>query len=280
MRYLKRYLIICLPVFLYGNIYAQHETNHDELAQKTQNPLAKLISIPIQNNVLFDATQNRGTGYSLNIQPVYPISTKHVNLVNRAIINIAYAPGIYEGGNLAPHTSPDEGRTDGVWGLGDLNLTTYLSPTKVTKVIWGVGPSLTLPTATDNRLGSNKWSLGPSIVLVMQPGKWTIDMIIRQLWSVGGNDEFRDVNQFFFQPLIAYNLPKRWSISTMPAITSNWDSEADQKWLVPLGGGVSKLVLLGKTPVVLMAQYYVNVIKPDLAASSELRIQLSFIISK
>lgn len=142
------------------------------------------------------------------------------------------------------------------------------------------GPSITLPTATDNRLGSGKWSIGPSIVLVLQPGKWTVDMIIRQLWSIGGDDDRRDVNQFFIQPLIAYNLPNRWAISTMPAITCNWDSDPSQRWQVPLGGGISKLIMFGFIPTVLIAQYYINVIKPDLAADSELRVQLNFIFSK
>ena len=277
---MRTFTVIFLSLFLMRQSYAQEEMSPEDLAQAIQNPLAKLISVPIQNNFSFDATQNNEMGYALNIQPVYPIATKHINFVNRAIINIGYAPGIYEGGNLFPHTSPDEGRTDGAWGFGDLNLTTYLSPMKVKKVVWGIGPSITLPTATDNRLGSGKWSIGPSLVLVMQPGKWTVDVIIRQLWSIGGDSERRDVNQFFLQPLIAYNLPNRWAISTLPTITCNWDSEPGQKWMIPLGGGVSKLVMFGKIPTVLMVQYYVNVVKPDLAADSELRIQLNFIFSK
>ena len=277
---MRIFTVIFLSLFLMSQSYAQKEMNTDELAQATQNPLAKLITIPIQNNFGFNGTQNHEMGYSLNIQPIYPVSTKHINFVNRAIINIAYAPGIYEGGNMVPHPSPDEGKSDGVWGLGDLNLTSYLSPSKIGKLIWGIGPSFTLPIATDNRLGSGKWSIGPSVVLVYQPGKWTIDIILRQLWSVGGNDERRDVNQFFLQPLVAYNLPNSWAISTMPVITVNWDSEADQKWLLPVGAGISKLLMLGRLPMIFMVQYYYNAIKPTLAPASELRVQFNFILSK
>ena len=46
------------------------------------------------------------------------------------------------------------------FGLGDLNPTFFLSPAKPGKLIWGVGPTFTLPTATDARLGSSSGAWG------------------------------------------------------------------------------------------------------------------------
>ena len=49
-----------------------------ELAKKTQNPIADLISLPFQNNLNFgygakDAPESSSTQYVLNIQPVVPV---------------------------------------------------------------------------------------------------------------------------------------------------------------------------------------------------------------
>jgi hypothetical protein len=49
-----------------------------ELAKKTQNPIADLISLPLQNNLNFgygakDAPHSSSTQYMLNIQPVVPV---------------------------------------------------------------------------------------------------------------------------------------------------------------------------------------------------------------
>jgi hypothetical protein len=256
------------------------DTPEVDLGQKTQNPLADLIVIPFQNNIMFNGSQNHETGYLMNIMPVYPIAGKKVSLINRAVITWGYIPGIYQGGDIIPGGWPEDGHSDGVWGLGDFNLTSYVTPKPKGAFSWGIGPSVTMPTATDNRLGSGKWSLGPSAVIVWQPKQWTIDAIIRQLWSVGGDNDRLDVNQFYVQPLVAYNLNNRWAVATMPVITANWNYDDDNKWMVPIGGGFNKLFKLNKTPLLLMVHYYYNAIKPELAASSELRIQLSFILSK
>jgi len=251
-----------------------------DLGQKTQNPLADLIMIPIQNNIMFNGSQNKETGYLMNIMPTYPVAFNNFSLINRAVFTWGYIPGIYQGGDQIPGGMPDNGETDGVWGMGDLNLTSYFTPTPKGTFSWGIGPSLTMPTASDNRMGSGKWSLGPSLVFVWQPQKWTIDAIIRQLWSVGGDENRFDVNQFYLQPLAAYNLRKGWAVATMPIITANWDYDDDNIWMVPVGGGVNKLFNTNKTPMLLMVHYYYNAIKPTLAASSELRIQLSIILPK
>jgi hypothetical protein len=260
----------------------QSESSEEQvdLGQKTQNPLADLVIIPFQNNFTFDGTQNHGTGYIMNIQPVFPIAAKKVSFINRVVFGFGYVPGIYQGGDQIPGGFPDDGQDDGVWGLLDLNLTTYITPKPKGAFSWGIGPSITFPTATDNRLGSGKLSIGPSVVFVWQPKKWTIDAIIRQLWSVAGDDDRRDVNQFYIQPLVAYNLKNGWAVATMPVITANWDYEEEQKWLIPLGGGINKLFTVAKKPMLLMCHYYYHVVKPELAASSELRIQLSVILAK
>src|SRR6516225_7595732 len=58
---------------------------------------------------------------------------------------------------------------------------------KPSKIIWGVGPALLLPTATDDALGSGKWSIGPSVVALVQPVEFTIGALVRRSWSFAGS---------------------------------------------------------------------------------------------
>ena len=136
-----------------------------ELAKKTQNPIADLISLPLQNNLNFgygakDAPKPSSTQYILNVQPVVPIKiAEGLNLITRPIIPIIRQPDLIDGGDT--------------WGLADIQLQTFLSPTGTGKVTWGVGPVFQFPSVTDGeKLGTEKWSAGPAAVALTQPGKW------------------------------------------------------------------------------------------------------------
>ena len=263
--------------------YAQEEEQNNQqeaLAQKLQNPLASLTIVPVMQSLGFNASQNGKTAYATSFQPVFPFTFKKFNIINRAIFGFGYVPGITEGLQLLPQGAPENGMVDGTWGVSDLNYSFFYSPKKVNKIAWGIGPSINAPSASDNRLGSGKWSTGPSIVMVFQQGKWTFDMVFRQTWSFGGDSQRRDVNQFVAQPLIAYSLGKGWVASTFPTINVNWDFDKGRKLTLPLGGGFTKVTFINNRPVSFAVQYYHNVVKPDLAPTSEFRFTTAFIISK
>ena len=283
MKKIYTWLLIFGCVYMVSfEAFSQTDTTDEEseLGQKTQNPLANLVVIPIQNNVSFNNTQNRSTGYIMNIQPVFPLQLGKLSIVNRLTFGFGYIPGITAGDDAIPVGAADEGRTGGTWGTLDLNYTGFFTPKSLGDFHWGIGPSITLPIASDNRMGSGKWSLGPSLAVVWQPGKWTFDAILRQLWSVGGNSERKEVNQLYLQPLAAYNLKHGWALATMPIVTTNWDEPEGERWLIPVGGGVNKLFKVNNLPILLMCHYYYHLVKPELAATSELRVQLSIILAK
>ena len=144
-----------------------------------------------------------------------PFTVGNWNLINRVIAPLISAPG----GIVAPPAIPEGVPGSRVFGLGDINYSLFLSPARPGKVIWGVGPSLTLPTATDDQLGSRKWSAGPAVVLLTQPPPWSLGVLIGNLWSCAGDADRRDVNQFILQPFVNYNLSwtarrRRWPIRT------------------------------------------------------------------
>jgi hypothetical protein len=245
--------------------WAQDDT---ELAKKTQNPVADLISVPFQNNINFGVGPEDDVQYILNIQPVIPFKlTEDWNLISRTIVPLIYQP------ELAPGVGD-------VFGLGDIQQSLFLSPAKPGKLIWGVGPILQFPTATDDSLGQGKWGAGPTAVALTVHGPWVLGTLINNLWSFAGESDRRDVNQMLIQPFVNYNLPHAWYVVTAPIITADWEADSDDRWTVPIGAGVGKIVRIGKLPVNAQASAYYNVERPDNAAEWQLRIQIQLLFPR
>jgi hypothetical protein len=167
---------------------AQAEASSGEdLAKKLQNPVASLISVPFQNNFDFGlGPSHTGSRYTLNIQPVIPISlNKDWNLISRTILPVisqhnAVGAPIEAGGEEVEATSPVTRALDvNQSGLGDTVQSLFLSPVKPGPggIIWGLGPVFLIPTATNDFLGSGKWGAGPTAVLLEQTGGWTFGIL-------------------------------------------------------------------------------------------------------
>jgi hypothetical protein len=238
-----------------------------DLAKKSQNPIANLISLPVQNNTTFGVGPGSAPVNDLNIQPVYPVTVGNFNIINRAILPIRYQDG---------DAFPGVGSA---FGLGDLSYTAFISPAKASGVTWGVGPSFVIPTATQDRLGSGKWSAGLGIVVLTTPGNWVVGALAQNTWSFAGDETRSDINLFFSQYFVSYVMPAFY-LTSSPIITANWEAESGQQWTVPLGGGAGKLVHVGKTPVDLQAQAFYNVVKPDFAGEWSLRLQFKLLFPK
>jgi len=241
----------------------------DTLVKQTQNPVANLISVPFQSNFNFGAGSKDEMVYILNVQPVIPIKlNEHWNLITRTIMPIIDQPSLFPG-------------MDDAFGLGDINPTLFFSPAKPSKFIWGVGPTMTLPTASRSLLGSGKWSAGPAAVGLFMDGPWVAGALANQQWSFAGwGDE--DVNALLIQPFINYNLPHSWYLVSAPIMTANFSAGDGDHWTVPLGGGAGKLWRVGKVglPINTQLQAFYNVVTPDFGPDWQLRFQLQFLFPK
>ena len=265
MKKLKLFLALTIALNFSGFAVADEQ---EDLAKQTQNPVADLISVPFQNNTNFNLGPKDRTQNILNIQPVIPINlTDKWNLITRTIAPIIYQPDV---------TS----NSGGEFGLGDINTTLFLSPANAGKVVWGVGPILSLPTATDKTLGTDKWSAGPSAVLLAMPSNWVIGFLVNNLWSFAGDNDRQDVNQFLFQYFVNYNFQGGWYLTSAPINTANWKADDGNKWTVPIGGGGGKVFRIGPQPLNLQTQVFYNVEKPDLGPEWSLRVQLQFLFPK
>lgn len=206
-----------------------------ELAKQLANPVASLISVPFQNN--FDCCYGPEDGgrYTLNIQPVVPISiSKNWNVVVRTIV-----PIIYEGETVDGQGSE--------FGLGDTVQSFFFTPKAVKNgFVWAVGPVFLYPTG-ESRFGSKKWGAGPTILLLKQAkGGITVGFLANHIWSVAGNDHRPDISSTFLQPFVSKTLPDSTTFSLGMESTYNWES---RKWLVPVTAGVSHIFRFGKQPV-------------------------------
>jgi hypothetical protein len=241
----------------------------EALQKATQNPVASLISVPIQNNNNFGIDPGYRTQDVLNIQPVIPVGiSKNWNLIVRWIMPIVYQP--------LPPVDPQTG----VYGFGDMVPTFFLSPKKPGKLIWGIGPVFQLPTATSTFLGQGKFGIGPSAVALVQPGHWTLGALANNVWSVAGSGGRPAVNQFLLQYFINYNLRKGWFITWQPTLTANWEATNGGRWVVPFGGGLGRIMKLGAQPVSITGQFYGNAVHPPGASSWTMRLQFALLFPK
>ena len=259
-------------------------TNSEALRNAAQNPIASLVSVPIQDNFNFNIGPADRTQNVLNIQPVIPIKvSKDWNLIVRWIVPIIYQPiGV-------PQQSGPQLQNTGVYGLGDMNPSFFLSPSKPHKITWGVGPTLVFPTATNTTyLGQGKFSMGPSVVALVQRPHWTMGFLPTTsgpspvnpiiIPAVAVNKP--PVNQFLSGSFVNYNMKKGWYLTTAPIITANWRAPSGDVWTVPWGGGVGRIMKLGFQPVNITAQIYANPTRPANTSPWGLRLQFVLLFPK
>jgi hypothetical protein len=240
-----------------------------ELAKLVQNPIAKVISLPLQNNLTFGVGPDHDPQNVLNIQPVLPLRLNDDwNVITRTIIPVVYEPAL----------APGAGATG---GLGDTSLALYFSPARPYRsVIWGVGPAFSFATATRKELGQQKLSAGVSAVALTIQGPWLAGALVTEVASIAGVEYRKNVNQMLVQPFVNYNFPRGWYLTSSPIITANWKAAGSQQWTVPIGGGGGRAFRVGKQALNASIQAFGNVARPHEAGNWTLRMQFQMLFPK
>lgn len=211
------------------------EDDQAELAKKLQNPVSNLISVPFQNNFDFNlGPNNDGFRYTLNFQPVVPISLgKGWSLIVRTIV-----PFIYQD-DAIPGTSQT--------GLSDITQSFFVKPNfNLGGWTIAVGPVFLWPSATDDLLGSEKWGAGPTGILLRQEGGWTYGILANHIWSYAGNSHRAYVSSTFLQPFLSYTTKTHTTFGVNTESSYDWRA---RQWTVPINVSVSQLTKIGKLPV-------------------------------
>lgn len=206
--------------------------NADELAKQLSNPVASLVSVPLQLNY-DDGYAGGGARMLLNVQPVIPVSiSDDWNMISRTILPIAYQDDIATGSGSQ-------------FGLGDTTQSLFFSPKKPTAGGWilAIGPAFLVPTATDDLLGTGKWGAGPTALALKQTTTgWTYGALVNHIWSVAGDDDRADVSSTFLQPFLAKAIGQGRTLTVNSESTYDWESE---QWTVPVNFLYSRVTKLG-----------------------------------
>jgi hypothetical protein len=228
------------------------------LAKETQNPVADLVTVPFQFNFNTDGAYKDQTFFNLNFQPVVPIHlTPKLTYISRTIVPIVSIPT----GNGVSYS-----------GIGDIVEQTFFTPAHAGKVIVGIGPSFSFPTATAYPAKTGTWAGGGSAVVLASPGPWVLGSLFVQLSPMYDSGGPPKVNSFLWQYFVNYNFGKGWALTSAPSITADWTIHSGQKWTVPYGAGIARTMVFNRQPINFGFQYYYAPVRPSTAASSTVRL--------
>jgi hypothetical protein len=225
-----------------------------EIAKESHNPLGNLREVILQSDILPNVGLDKQTELVETIQTVYPFPVGDSwKVMTYGIIPIVSQPGMFAG---------DE-RT---FGLGDSTFFGYFVPPNEGKLIWGFGPALQVPTATDDALGSDKWAAGPAVIVGVQPGNWSIFGLFDNVWDFAGSGD-ETVNEFNFQYQAVYLFSAKWYFITNWTVVSDWNEPSENRWTVPVGGGFGAQFKIGKQHLQAYGQGGYNFVRPDGAST-------------
>lgn len=189
---------------------AKKAADAQALALKLQNPVASMISVPFQFNTMMGVGSHNGSELITNFQPVIPVKLGKVTLVTRTIVPFLEYRNI-----LSPNTTQ--------FGISDVNLSLFFTPTIPGKLIWGVGPAISLPTASKSYFGSEKWAAGPSAVFLKQTKTgWSYMALIRQVWSFAGKDSRNEVSQWLINPGFGHSFKSGAGLGANVEVSGDW----------------------------------------------------------
>jgi len=228
------------------------------------NPFADQITVPLELSSSLDIGPGNGTAGGLNVQPVIPVSLgEDWLLITRPSLSLLLTD--------QPHRK---------LGLGDLELQTYFTPESANTWVWGIGPDLLMPTATEQALGTGKWSAGPAVGLVYMSGPWVNEILASHVWSFAGEQDRDDVSQSTIEPVFSYNFDNGWFLAFDSTMTADWNAPADKRWTIPLGMDAGKALQLGKQSLSVQFGTYYNIERAEGAPRWLVRLQVSLIFPK
>jgi hypothetical protein len=133
---------------------------------------------------------------------------------------------------------------NGASGFGDAQVF-YFFESPVRNGRFGIGPSISVPTASNAALGSGKWSIGPAAGYLVAAKKARIvsGFLMQSFFSVAGPSWRKPQSLVYFQPLLVHDLGAGWSLRSVDA-TWAFDMQRGSS-IMPLSLGVGKMIHAG-----------------------------------
>jgi hypothetical protein len=224
-----------------GGSAEESSSNLAEIAKKLQNPVSDLEYV----NFRFDIDAGLGSDDAIRrtlfIEPVLPFEINaDWDLVMKTTLPVIWQDELVKGAG-DNH------------GIGDIEQSFFFTPKAETAGwIWGAGPVISWPTASDDALGSQKYEFGPTAVALQQKEEWTYGVLMNHLWSVPslGDSDRRGVNATLFQPFLAYTTDRQTTLSANTETIYDWEID---RWTIPVNFVVSQLLDVSGHPINLFA---------------------------
>lgn len=216
-----------------SRVHAQETA--EALARQLTNPIADLISVPLQFDIDWRGGDHDGVFHTLTAQPIVPFRLNgRWNLISRSVVPLV-------------RRTPLVGSDSSSWGTGDSVQTFFMSPQRPGPggLIVGVGPAVLLPTASEDVLGRAKWGAGPAVVALKQTPRWTVGMHVNHLRSFATlerRDVEQDVNDTLLQPFAAYSLGRGRMLFFGMEASYAWNNE---QWTVPINASYAQVIAVG-----------------------------------
>ncbi len=220
------YTIACTVFFCL--VYSALAMAADDAAQ-ANNPLADMKALNIQGYYIGELTET-------DDKDAQQYWLRYAQPLDKWLIRASLP--------LNSFPTPPNGHTE--TGLGDFNLfAAYTFDTGNPAVSFGIGPQLTVPTASDKALGSEKWSAGFANVLFNASSqKFQYGYLLTWQHSYAGPGDRDDVNIGAFQPFAFLQLGSGWYLRSAPIWAYNFENDG---YSIPLGIGIGKVVIKGKS---------------------------------
>ena len=219
------------------------------IAKKLANPIANMISVPLQYEFSRGVGRNQGgSEQTLLFQPVMPFDLGGGDtFIVRPIVAGAREVSV-QGAN---------GQSFSGYGIANVTIESFYAPNTNSSWIWGIGPYAQSPSGNSGKFGSQQTALGVTGVVLNRHGPWTYGLLGYQSWNAGGNAAFGTQNNLYGQPFLAYTNKEALTITANMEALYNYDTRRTSN---PLYVGASQLVVIGGIPFSFGAgpMYYVS----------------------
>jgi len=232
----------------------------DEIARELANPTSTLGKMTFNfDHVEYDGDRPNAGRQDSNVllfQPSlpYPLETG-LSLFVRPAIPIIFDQPVFNGTGF-----DDEGVE-----LGDIGFDVgYGGQVDDSGLILLGGIVGTAPTATQDDVGKHQWSVGPELLIGHLQEWGAVGFLVTHQWNVVSTSSSADnVNVTGGQYFYTYLLPDGWAIGSDPQWSYDWDADGGDRLTLPLGTGISRTVIFGRTPwkFALEGAYYIE--SPD-----------------
>ena len=219
------------------------------IAKKLANPIANMISVPLQYEFSRGIGKNQGgSEQTLLFQPVMPLDLGGGDIfIVRPIVAGAREVSVQSA----------NGQSFSGYGIASITLESFYAPNTNSSWIWGIGPYAVSPSGNSGKFGSQQTGAGVTGAVLNRQGPWTYGLLSYQSWSMGGNPAFGTQNNLYGQPFVAYTTKDAFTYTLNMEAQYNYDTHRTSN---PLYAGVSKLIVLDGAPLQFGAgpMYYVS----------------------